>query len=31
MIGTAGTSPFGAHGYNPKRRIGQEKNRNNRA
>jgi len=31
-IGTAGTSPFGAHGYNPEGvRIGQEKNRNNRA
>src|SRR5262249_31215634 len=30
--GTAGTSPFGAHGYNPEGvRIGQEKNRNNRA
>ncbi len=28
-IGTAGTSPFGAHGYNPEGvRIGQEKNRN---
>src|SRR3569832_2217953 len=31
-IGTAGTSPFGAHGYNPEGiRIGQEKNRNFRA
>src|SRR5450631_4586321 len=31
-IGTAGTSPFGAHGYNPEGvRIGQEKNRNKRA
>jgi uncharacterized protein with von Willebrand factor type A (vWA) domain len=31
-IGTAGTSPFGAHGYNHEGvRIGQEKNRNNRA
>ena len=31
-IGTAGTSPFGAHGYNPEGvRIGQEKNRNHRA
>src|SRR6266480_4240727 len=31
-IGTAGTSPFGAHGYNPEGvRIGQEKNRSNRA
>src|SRR3954470_16173245 len=31
-IGTAGTSPYGAHGYNPEGvRIGQEKNRNNRA
>ena len=31
-IGTAGTSPFGAHGYNPEGvRIGQEKNCNNRA
>ena len=31
-IGTAGTSPFGANGYNPEGvRIGQEKNRNNRA
>src|SRR6202795_3642932 len=28
-IGTAGTSPFGAQGYNPEGiRIGQEKNRN---
>lgn len=28
-VGTAGTSPFGAHGYNPAGvRIGQEKNRN---
>ena len=31
-IGTAGTSPFGADGYNPEGiRIGQEKNRNFRA
>ena len=31
-IGTGGTSPFGAHGYNPAGvRIGQDKNRNNRA
>ncbi|HZS84586.1 MAG TPA: VWA domain-containing protein [Stellaceae bacterium] len=31
-IGTAGTSPFGAWGYNPEGvRIGQEGNRNNRA
>jgi uncharacterized protein with von Willebrand factor type A (vWA) domain len=31
-IGTAGTSPFGAYGYNPEGvRIGQEKNRHNRA
>src|SRR6202030_2205965 len=31
-IGTAGTSPYGAHGYNPEGvRIGQEKNRNFRA
>ncbi len=31
-IGTAGTSPFGAQGYNPEGvRIGQEKNRSNRA
>ena len=31
-VGTAGTSPFGAHGYNPAGvRIGQEKNRNNSA
>src|SRR6202047_4669750 len=31
-IGTAGTSPFGAHGYNPEGiRIGQETNRNFRA
>jgi uncharacterized protein len=31
-IGTGGTSPFGAYGYNPEGvRIGQEKNRNNRA
>src|ERR1019366_5182701 len=31
-IGTAGTSPFGAQGYNPEGiRIGQEKNRNFRA
>ena len=29
-IGTAGTSPFGAHGYNPEGvRIGQDGNRNN--
>ena len=32
MIGTAGTSPFGAHGYNPEGvRIGQEKGREGRA
>jgi uncharacterized protein len=32
MIGTAGTSPFGAMGYNPEGvRIGQEKSRNRRA
>ena len=32
MIGTAGTSPFGAHGYNPEGvRIGQEKSRNRKA
>jgi uncharacterized protein with von Willebrand factor type A (vWA) domain len=32
MIGTAGTSPFGAHGYNPEGiRIGQEKSRSRRA
>ena len=32
MIGTAGTSPFGAHGYNPEGvRIGQDKSRNRRA
>ncbi|MEQ9638557.1 MAG: VWA domain-containing protein [Alphaproteobacteria bacterium] len=31
-IGTAGTSPFGAHGYNPEGvRIGQEKSRNRKA
>src|ERR1700688_3708174 len=31
-IGTAGTSPFGAHGYNPEGvRIGQDTNRNFRA
>ncbi len=31
-IGTAGTSPFGAHGYNPEGvRIGQEEGRNRRA
>ena len=31
-IGTAGTSPFGAHGYNLAGvRIGQDENRNNRA
>src|SRR5258708_6908959 len=31
-IGTAGTSPFGAHGYNPEgMRIGQSKNRHFRA
>ena len=31
-IGTAGTSPFGAHGYNPEGvRIGQEQNRSGRA
>ena len=31
-IGTGGTSPFGAHGYNPQGvRIGQDENRNNRA
>lgn len=31
-IGTGGTSPFGAYGYNPEGiRIGQDKNRNNRA
>ena len=31
-IGTAGTSPFGAHGYNPEGvRIGQEKSRHQRA
>jgi uncharacterized protein with von Willebrand factor type A (vWA) domain len=31
-IGTGGTSPFGADGYNPEGiRIGQDKNRNNRA
>src|SRR3712207_8107275 len=30
-IGTAGTSPYGAYGYNPEGvRIGQEENRNNR-
>jgi uncharacterized protein len=32
MIGTAGTSAFGAHGYNPEGvRIGQEKSRHRRA
>jgi hypothetical protein len=32
MIGTAGTSPFGAHGYNPEGvRIGQDKSRHGRA
>ena len=31
-IGTAGTSPYGAYGYNPAGvRIGQDSNRNNRA
>jgi hypothetical protein len=31
-IGTGGTSPYGAHGYNPEGvRIGQDENRNNRA
>src|SRR3569832_1086873 len=31
-IGTAGTSPFGAYGYNPEGvRIGQESSRNGRA
>jgi len=31
-IGTGGTSPFGAHGYNPEGvRIGQEENRHGRA
>jgi uncharacterized protein with von Willebrand factor type A (vWA) domain len=31
-IGTGGTSPFGADGYNPEGiRIGQDRNRNNRA
>jgi uncharacterized protein with von Willebrand factor type A (vWA) domain len=31
-IGTAGTSPYGAYGYNPEGvRIGQDKNRHNRA
>ena len=31
-IGTAGTSPFGAHGYNPEGvRIGQEASRHRRA
>jgi uncharacterized protein len=31
-IGTGGTSPFGAHGYNPEGvRIGQDQNRHNRA
>jgi uncharacterized protein with von Willebrand factor type A (vWA) domain len=31
-IGTLGTSPYGAHGYNPAGiRIGQDENRNNRA
>jgi len=32
MIGTAGTSPFGAHGYNPEGvRIGQDKSRHGKA
>jgi uncharacterized protein len=32
MIGTGGTSPFGAHGYNPEGvRIGQDKGRHGRA
>ncbi|MDE2109597.1 MAG: VWA domain-containing protein [Alphaproteobacteria bacterium] len=32
MIGTAGTSPFGAYGYNPEGiRIGQDKSRHGRA
>jgi len=32
MIGTAGTSPFGAHGYNPEGvRIGQEEGRHGKA
>ncbi len=32
MIGTAGTSPFGAHGYNPEGvRIGQDDSRHKRA
>jgi len=32
MIGTAGTSPFGAHGYNPQGvRIGQDESRHRRA
>src|SRR6185436_18420288 len=31
-IGTGGTSPFGAHGYNPEGiRIGQDESRNRRA
>src|SRR5690606_32513099 len=31
-IGTAGTSPFGAHGYNPEGvRIGQQESRHRRA
>ena len=31
-IGTGGTSPFGAYGYHPEGvRVGQDKNRNNRA
>ena len=31
-IGTGGTSPFGAHGYNPEGvRIGQDKSRHRRA
>jgi uncharacterized protein with von Willebrand factor type A (vWA) domain len=31
-IGTAGTSPFGAYGYNPEGiRIGQDKGRHGRA
>ena len=32
MIGTGGTSPFGAYGYNPEGvRIGQDKSRHGRA
>jgi uncharacterized protein with von Willebrand factor type A (vWA) domain len=32
MIGTAGTSPFGAHGYNPEGiRVGQDESRHRRA